>query len=149
MAGKNDKVVYVLNGCYGGFGLSPEIVESLKKSGLDCNIYSDSTALRTDPRLVKIVEEEIHELCFNGTDLEIRYIPREYFESGFWRLEEYDGVESIELDHNGFQQYMEAKKLREQMNEVKDLKQKLLKILNGNGSNEEKVALSKELLQNS
>lgn len=76
---------YVINRCYGGFGISEE---GMKKLGLR-DRWSVS---RTDERLIKMVEEDSRAVSGRYSKLAVVEIPEEATD---WELTEYDGYEEI------------------------------------------------------
>lgn len=76
---------YVINRCFGGFGISEECV---KKLGLRDRWSVD----RTDERLIKMVEEDSRAVSGPYSKLAVVEIPEEATD---WELTEYDGVEDI------------------------------------------------------
>lgn len=100
------KVVY--NACYGGFGLSPQAVKRYaERKGLpyeerESNVWRDTPDIyvdgerfaswklpRHDPDLVAVVEELGSSAAVRFADLAIADV------SGIYRIEEYDGLESV------------------------------------------------------
>ena len=80
----------VINQCYGGFSLSEEAEERLASSGdVDWREYQ----CRTSPMLIDVIEELGAERA--GTWLSNLVIV-DIAEGQFWRIDEYDGYESIE-----------------------------------------------------
>lgn len=77
------KVVY--NACYGGFSLSKEAAEMLAAEGVE-----SADMARHDPRLVKVVEALGDKA--NGRYAKLRIAEVE----GPYRIDEYDGSESVE-----------------------------------------------------
>jgi len=87
----------VLNGCYGGFGLSDKArQEYQKRTGIIKEEYSDYDLERTDPVLVQIVEELGKEANGFCSDLYIESFDDDM--EGCWSIHEYDGAESISID---------------------------------------------------
>jgi hypothetical protein len=107
------KIVY--NACYGGFGLSKAaILRYAELSGFtleratmtlgedsddeffthwkrDCEYWSDHDISRTDPNLVKVVEELGDKASDRFSNLQIR----ELAPGTKYRIDEYDGMESV------------------------------------------------------
>ena len=80
----------VINNDYGGFGLSKEAQERLDRESLQK--YNTLQEERSDPVLVHIVEE-LGEAANDGWSyLKIVELPDNVTD---WRIEEYDGLESI------------------------------------------------------
>lgn len=83
---------YVINGCFGGFRLPQEYLELS-----DCPaewVYDESEPIRTDPRLIEIVESS----SYQG-DLEVVSIPDHATDT---YIVEYDGAETLLYVENGF-----------------------------------------------
>lgn len=81
------KVVY--NACYGGFGLSE--VATKKYEELSGKKFWSWEVDRTDPILVKIVEEGKEAASDEFAELEIAEVP----EGTYYRIDEYDGLERV------------------------------------------------------
>ena len=79
---------FVINRCYGGFGLSNEARKAL---GMTENEW-DSEIRRDDPELIKVVEEMGEDAEGSSADLEIVEIPDDATD---WEVDEYDGLERI------------------------------------------------------
>jgi hypothetical protein len=75
----------VINRCYGGFGLSKLALKEL-------GIGEYDHISRDDPRLVEVVERLGKKA--NGPNAELRIVEA----SRFWKIDEYDGMESAEID---------------------------------------------------
>ena len=83
----------VINKRYGGYSLSDEAIKLYTTlSGKICNLYA---VLRLDPRLVKVVETLNEKANGRYAYLEIEEIPKEF--EHCYKIEEYDGLESIDL----------------------------------------------------
>lgn len=83
----------VLNKCYGGYSLSKEACNYLGIERNDYNIsfeFSD-TKNRTNENLVKCVEELGAKASGSCAALEVVEIP----DNSFYKIEEYDGFETI------------------------------------------------------
>lgn len=72
----------VINGNWGGFSLTKEVARQL---GVET--YDDSIAVRTNPALIKMLEDGI-----KINDLEVAEIPDN---STDYMIHEYDGMESV------------------------------------------------------
>ena len=82
------KVVY--NACYGGFGLSDEAVARLEELGSTIDdTYLPWEFPRHDPLLVQVVEELGDKANTWASKLRIEEV------SGPYRIEEYDGLETV------------------------------------------------------
>jgi len=80
---------FVVNRCYGGFGLSVKARKLLRKKGVDMDDYELD---RTSNELIEVVEElgkEANGLC---TKLAIIDVPENAINP---YVEEYDGMETI------------------------------------------------------
>lgn len=101
MAAKDHCVPIVLNGCYGGFDLSPEARKMLKTRGVsDWGIIEfEDECNRTDPQLVQVVHELGDKANSSASKLKIEYLPSaDYLKiPGAFTIHEYDGMESLEL----------------------------------------------------
>lgn len=99
----------VINRCFGGFGLSQQALDELRKTWPEAvkehegdsfygPLYAtgqDENSFRSDPRVVKVVET-LGELA-NGrfAGLKIVDIP----DNISWHIHDYDGVEHVAQDH--------------------------------------------------
>ena len=79
---------FVVNTCFGGFGLSKEA-----QAYLDCTEYSYSAeCLRNDENLIKCVEELKGKASGHFAELHIMYVPDDATD---WMITNYDGVEEV------------------------------------------------------
>ena len=78
----------VINHCYGGFSLSEELTKEL---GLT---YAGRDVDRTDPRLIAAVEKDNKAASVQVAELIVAEIPS----GAKYRIQEYDGLEWIELE---------------------------------------------------
>jgi len=89
----------VINKCYGGFGLSSKAVARLYElRGLSCTDAVDNSFFdinRTDPNLIKVVQELGKEANGSYSKLKIVTIPDDVD----YEIEEYDGMEWIAEKH--------------------------------------------------
>jgi hypothetical protein len=84
----------VINGCYGGFGLSEKgCARYMELSGKE-NVYSRKI-YRDDPFLIQVVEEMGPAAADRFAELRIIEIPDDVD----WQIEEYDGLEWIAEAH--------------------------------------------------
>ena len=81
----------VLNGCYGGFNVSDEAMKKLGYDELDYD-FMHSDDFRTDPRLVELVKEDSKFASGPYSELYVATIPENATD---WRIEDYDGVETL------------------------------------------------------
>lgn len=107
--GKAKKDVYkvVINNCYGGFSISEKAVERLKElkkakgwdvSEIGTHIDYDERIPRHDEDLVKVVEElgpKASGICASVKVYELVY--------PIYRIEEYDGLESIKYPNSDYE----------------------------------------------
>jgi hypothetical protein len=87
----------VINGCYGGFGLSEEALEEYKRKAniIDPDFYYWDID-RTCPILVEMVERMMDDpIDTPYSDLKVVEIPDDVE----WQLEEYDGAEWVAEKH--------------------------------------------------
>lgn len=86
----------VINGCYGGFGLSSEAYAFLgiPWDGFGYAYRND----RTDPELIECIETLGEKANGKHASLEIVEIPDDVD----WYIDDYDGIESIEEVHNSW-----------------------------------------------
>jgi hypothetical protein len=121
-------VPIILNGCYGGFGLSEKACSILK----ECKHNENSNewhfrkhSQRTDPDLVNVV------LCLGraadgyNASLEIQYIPREHYLADAYSITEYDGIESLVLHDEKVQLVKANAELAKVKAELADTKTRL------------------------
>ena len=83
------RIVY--NACYGGFGLSTEAADLYQQlSGIES--FYDWELSRTDPILLQVIDElGLEEASGSCARLFIRELP----EGTRYRIDEYDGLESV------------------------------------------------------
>lgn len=84
----------VINKCYGGFSLSKKAAKKLECGPYDFN----SKDLRSDPRLVEVVEklyEKGKDPSGDSAALKVVEIPDDVE----WKIDDYDGCESIHEVH--------------------------------------------------
>lgn len=86
------KIVY--NACYGGFSVSEDFLnryaELVGKPVEECHVYEDFN--RADPILIQVIEELGFEKA-SGCYAKLRF--RELKPGTLYRIEEYDGYESV------------------------------------------------------
>jgi hypothetical protein len=81
-----------INTTFGGFYLSTEAVQLLKKKGiLDANQFGDGIA-RNDQRLIEVIEELGEKACEFAADIRIVDIPDDVRD---WYVHDYEGCESV------------------------------------------------------
>lgn len=83
----------VINGCYGGFGLSTLAMERLRRRGVTETYHGDIA--RDNPHLVAVVEELGTKAHDSLASLKIVEIPDDVE----WEVEEYDGNERVAEKH--------------------------------------------------
>jgi len=81
----------VVNGCFGGFGLSDKAISLLAIRGVD----HDYSTRRDDPDLIAVIEELGSEANGRSAELRIVEIPLDIE----WHIEEYDGREHVAETH--------------------------------------------------
>ena len=88
----------VINDCYGGFGLSKEAYEFM---GIDYEQFGtfyhsvNGDPARNDPKLVECVETLGHRASGRFACLKVIEIPDDVK----WKIEDYDGLESVVEEH--------------------------------------------------
>jgi len=87
----------VINTCYGGFSLSKKAQEKYKRLSGKEQVY-DFELERDDPFLISIVESMGKDASGLCSYLVIEEIPDDA--EGCWSIHEYDGAESIQIDHS-------------------------------------------------
>jgi hypothetical protein len=90
----------VINGCYGGFGLSDEAKEWINENGgMDTKYdYEAPDKYRSNAVLVKCVETLGEKANGSFAELKIVEVP-DYID---WVINEYDGLESVEEKHQSW-----------------------------------------------
>lgn len=86
----------VINRCYGGFGLSKEAMDLL---GHEYWWDWDDIDMRTDPKLVAIVEKMGSEFC-SGQHAKLKVV--EIPDDVEWYIDNYDGLETIHEVHRSW-----------------------------------------------
>ena len=93
---------YVINGCFGGFGFSDEVKRIYISKGGIYDKYDDE--IRYDPLFVDIIRNPdnygIHDVNTSSSKLVCEDITDEVFNLRAFKISEYDGAESIEIDKN-------------------------------------------------
>lgn len=97
-------VKIVINKCYGGFGLNDAALQVLADrlhvtvDAVQDMQYRDFLEFRTNPELVKLVEE-MGANCWGAfAELKVVEIPDDVS----WYIDEYDGIESINEQHRSW-----------------------------------------------
>ena len=86
----------VLNGCYGGFGLSQVAVARLKELGVKYeDDYEYNEMERNDPLLIQVVEELGEEASDDCSRLHVAEV-----NTPLYIIEEHDGLESIKTTNS-------------------------------------------------
>ena len=80
----------VINVCFGGFGVSKEVYEAMGEEWDDYGFKFDN--YRTDPKFISVVEKLGDKASGSCAELHVVEIPEEATD---WRIEEYDGSESV------------------------------------------------------
>ena len=94
------KVGYVLNGCFGGFGLSEWALDQLKDSA-QADGYNPRLE-RTNKRLIELIQKHGSKVNGSWASLYIQYMPEEYYKYDCYTIDEYDGGESLVLQHEKY-----------------------------------------------
>jgi hypothetical protein len=92
---EGDMAKVVINAEYGGFGLSSRAEVRYAELGgkHDPRDFRYDRGLRSDPILVRVVEELAEEADGAFSGLAVVEVP----EGAYYRIREYDGLESVEL----------------------------------------------------
>jgi hypothetical protein len=120
---KGEDMKVIINRCFGGFGLSDKAVERCIELGMtvsdgeekDAEFFHDpgspfgshyyalngySKKFRINPIVIKVVEELSEEA--NGPHAKLKIIEIPFDSVDGWEISEYDGIESIEEDHQSW-----------------------------------------------
>jgi hypothetical protein len=121
----NNQTEVLYNRCYGGFSISDEAVNELKKRLPNENI---TKTLFNFNRTHPVILEVYHLLGserFSGKNarIEVEYINTKY--KDHIRIREYDGVEDIEIDINSYKLY----KIAEMINSTSLLESEKIKTI--------------------
>lgn len=105
----NSTIGIVLNGSYGGFDLS---VYAKEKLGISDDVSVDEID-RFNPALVRLVVEEGENINDDCSSLYVKYLPSIYYEGPhvddiykqkkYYRIDEYDGSETLKLNHEKYE----------------------------------------------
>ena len=103
----NNQTEFLYNSCYGGFSISDEAVNELKKRLPNENITKTLFQIQNN-RTHPVILEVYHLLGsarFSGKHarIEVEYIDTKY--KDFIRISDYDGVEDIVTDINSYKLY--------------------------------------------
>ena len=86
----------VINVCFGGFSVSKEVYEAMGEEWDNFGYKFDDK--RTDPKLISVIEELGDKASGSYAELRVVEIPEEATD---WRIDEYDGTESVWYVLNG------------------------------------------------
>jgi hypothetical protein len=122
---------FVENQCYGGFSISQYGVEQLckfyntfKPNNVPDIIFSDREYdLKENDHLVDLVREDKQGLL-NGRSakLGVTSIPYEYYQRGFYTMDEYDGIETYRVDFNSVREWEKNLELEKKIQKLEDEK---------------------------
>ena len=90
--GVSGRMKIVINRCVGGFGLSEKAYEFLNIPWDGYGYKYSEESKRTDPELVRCVEELGEEANGSFAKLEVIEIPDDVI----WMITDYDGIEQVE-----------------------------------------------------
>lgn len=97
---KNGKIGLVINVCFGDFDFSKEGKTALIERGVKTH---PDYIKRTNKILINLIEEGKVQMNNLYSSLQIEYIDKKYFDGeGFWKINEYDGWEDIEIDYRAY-----------------------------------------------
>ena len=111
------EVSILINGCYGGFGISREGIRWLYDNHRELAMFDDvddiekwsyynhKDEIRVCPELIRAIEEGVDDINFNGCGaaLDVETMPKVYYENDFYDIEEYDGSETLHLNHDAYE----------------------------------------------
>ena len=97
---ESEEVGIVVNGCYGGFGLSEWARHQFKDRAREDGYIPDPE--RTDPKLVQMVETHGNKVNGPYSSLRVEYMPKDYAKKKCYTIEEYDGTESLVLQYDKY-----------------------------------------------
>ncbi len=98
---QNNEVFIAINCCCGGFSLSEVATDLLKKTSSDVELldYIDEDIKRHDPDLIKVIRQLGKKANDTCSDLRIVKIPIEAVYADAFQISDYDGSESVEVNH--------------------------------------------------
>lgn len=92
----DDKIGVLFNACFGGFGLSKQVLEAAREQGVDISNHLFSDDIRSDQRLVQIVLASENPGRSRGSKPKVAY--RAAGMQPYLHIDEYDGAESVQYD---------------------------------------------------
>ena len=101
----NNQTEFLYNSCYGGFSISDEAVNELKKRLPNENITKTLFNFNRNHPVILEVYHLLGSARFSGKHarIEVEYIDTKY--KDFIRISDYDGVEDIVTDINSYKLY--------------------------------------------
>lgn len=93
-------VPIAINDDYGGFSLSREAQKILKEKDPSMRLSYSSPKFRASPHLIEIIRSMDKKAGDSCSSIIITTVPREYLERNAVTINEYDGKESIHLNHD-------------------------------------------------
>jgi hypothetical protein len=102
---EDTKIGVLYNDCYGGFNISEKAFEIYNEKTKKGKLNSMSFVCRHNPLLIEILNE-IGEKEFSGdcAAIKVKYIDNKY--KNFYNIEEYDGLEDVEIMHDSYNLYL-------------------------------------------
>lgn len=88
----------IINDCYGGFDLNDKTIKKLSESGIIVDRFGAGTSTRTNPELIKMIENGEDVTNDEYSHLKIVNIPDNATD---YEIREHDGLESIICVING------------------------------------------------
>ena len=117
----------LINGCYGGFGISDEAKAEYKRRTGEKLPYCDDN--RYNPILIQI-REEFGRTQFSGHCASICIETIDEIYKDYHTINEYDGIESIEIDYAGYERDNLIYKIKMILRSTIPNEQKILEISN-------------------
>jgi hypothetical protein len=118
------------NNCFGGFTLSDEAIDEYNKRNPAKPIDSSSEIDRADTSMIQIcIELGLKASSGRRSSIQLAEIPKKY--ASYYKINEYDGAEGVSIDVNSYK-----------LDNIKII----VEDNNNNSSNEDKIDLIKQLL---
>ena len=126
----NEKIHIMYNDCFGGFSFSEEAIDEYNKRNPVKQIDSSSEIDRADTSMIQIcIELGLKASSGRVSSIQLAEIPKKY--ANYYKINEYDGSEGVSIDINSYK-----------LDNIKVI----VEDNNNNNSNEDKIDLIKQLL---
>lgn len=119
----------LINGCYGGFGISDEAKAEYERRTGEKISYDCDNDNRYNPILIQI-REEFGRDRFSGDYASIHIKTIDEIYKDYYTINEYDGIESIEIDYAGYERDNLIYKIKMILRSTIPNEQKILEISN-------------------